>query len=118
MNNNDLSRRNFLQKTTALSAIGALGASTLLNSCGKKSAEELGLPPMNDRAPDGRKLKAGLVGCGHRGTGALLNFLSTGPGVEVGALADVFPEQVEATRERLRKYELDPGDDVGRGGGD
>ena len=107
----DLSRRNFLQKTSALGAIGALGMAPMLKSCGKLSAEELGLPPLLDRAPSGKKLSAGLIGCGHRGTGALMNWLSTGPAVEVGALADVFGEKVESVRERLRGYEIELEDD-------
>jgi myo-inositol 2-dehydrogenase / D-chiro-inositol 1-dehydrogenase len=111
MSSKDLSRRNFLQKTSAIGAIGALGMTPLLNSCGKLSTEELGLPPLLDRAPNGKKLSAGLIGCGHRGTGALMNWLSSGPGVEVGALADVFEEQVESVRERLSGYDIELEDD-------
>jgi len=108
----EVSRRSFLKKSTVATTIGAIGVSSLLSSCAnKKSHEELGLPPLLNRAPKGKKLKAGLVGCGHRGTGALLNFLSTGPGVEVGALADVFEDKVEACKDRLKKYKINVPDE-------
>lgn len=107
----EVSRRSFIQKATAVTAIGTVGASFLLSSCSNKSAKELGLPPLLNRAPKGKKLKAGLVGCGHRGTGALLNYLSAGTGLEVGALADVFEDKVEACRARLKKYKIDLDDD-------
>lgn len=111
MKNKEVSRRSFIKKSTAVTAIGAIGLSSVLTSCNKKSYEELGLPPLLDRAPKGRTLKAGLVGCGHRGTGALLNFLSTGPGVEVGALADVFADKVQECKSRLKTYKIDVADD-------
>lgn len=111
MSKKEVSRRNFIQKTATATVFGAIGMSALLSSCSKKSAEELGLPPLLDRAPKGKKLKAGLVGCGHRGTGALLNFLSSGTGLEVAALADVFEDKVEACRTRLKKYKIDLDDD-------
>ncbi len=111
MKKEDNNRREFLKKTALAGSIGLLGISAL-NSCkGKRSAEELGLPPLLDRAPGGKKLTAGLIGCGHRGTGALLNFLSTGPDVAVGALADAFPEQVTKVRDRLAQYDLSVSDE-------
>ncbi|RNC63972.1 hypothetical protein D7D25_13495 [Proteiniphilum sp. X52] len=42
------------------------------------SAEELGMFSSVDIAPDGKPLKAALVGCGDRGTGAAVDFLSSG----------------------------------------
>lgn len=111
MSKKEVSRRNFIQKTAAATIFGAIGMSTILSSCSKKSPKELGLPPLLDKAPKGKKLKAGLVGCGHRGTGALLNFLSSGYGLEVVALADVFEDKVEACRTRLKKYKIELDDD-------
>ena len=111
MSKKEVSRRNFIQKTAAATVFGAIGMSTILSSCSKKSAKELGLPPLLNKAPKGKKLKAGLVGCGHRGTGALLNFLSSGSGLEVTALADVFEDKVEACRTRLKKYKIELDDD-------
>lgn len=105
---NKQSRREFLGKAALAGAIGTIGVGSILSSCSsKKSAEELGLPPLLDRAPDGPKLKAALIGAGHRGTGAAFNFISAGPNLEVIALADVFQDKIDACRERFQKYELD-----------
>jgi myo-inositol 2-dehydrogenase/D-chiro-inositol 1-dehydrogenase len=65
------------------------------------SYEDLGLPEMLDKAPNGKKLKAGLVGCGNRGTGAALNFLAAGDGLEIVALADVFEDKLNECRTKL-----------------
>jgi myo-inositol 2-dehydrogenase/D-chiro-inositol 1-dehydrogenase len=111
MSKKEVSRRSFIQKTATATVFGAIGMSAILSSCSKKSAKELGLPPLLNKAPKGKKLKAGLVGCGHRGTGALLNFLSSGTGLEVGALADVFEDKVDACRTRLKKYKIELNDD-------
>lgn len=111
MSKKEVSRRNFIRKTATATVFGAIGMSAILSSCSKKSQKELGLPPLLDKAPKGKKLKAGLVGCGHRGTGALLNFLSSGYGLEVVALADVFEDKVEACRTRLKKYKIELDDD-------
>ena len=45
---------------------------------------------MLDQAPDGPVLKAGVIGCGGRGTGAAINFLSAGPNLQIVALGDTF----------------------------
>ncbi len=111
MSKKEVSRRSFIQKTATATVFGAIGMSAILSSCSKKSPKELGLPPLLNKAPKGKKLKAGLVGCGHRGTGALLNFLSSGSGLEVVALADVFEDKVEACRTRLKKYKIELDDD-------
>lgn len=51
------------------------------------------------------KIKVGLVGCGGRGTGAIFQALDADPDVIVTALADVFPENLEATYAALlEKY--------------
>ena len=55
----------------------------------------------NDAAPDGPVLKAGLVGCGGRGTGAVQNFLKAGPNLQIVALGDVFQDQLDKCRSRL-----------------
>lgn len=105
---NNYSRRKFLETAAFSGAVGALGFGAIISSCGrKKSNEELGLPPMLDHAPDGRKLKAGLIGTGHRGTGAAFNFLGAGPNLEVTALADVFQERINTCRDRFKKYGIE-----------
>ena len=72
-------------------------------SCDKKEewtqieskAVDYEFPPLLDKAPDGKKLRAGLVGCGNRGTGAALNFLAAGNDLELVALADIFEEGIK-----------------------
>jgi predicted dehydrogenase len=75
------------------------GAGAVLASCAKS------YPPLTfvDVAPDGPPLKAGLIGCGERGTGASLNFLKAGPNLKVVALADVFKDHLETCRNTLAK---------------
>lgn len=47
-------------------------------------------------------LRVGVIGCGARGTGAAMNCVMSSPGVEITALADVFPDRVEAALARLK----------------
>ncbi len=111
MQNKNIDRRRFIENTAIAGTLGILGASVFTGCSKKRNASELGLPLLDDRAPKGKKLKAGLIGCGHRGTGALLNFLSAGPDLEVGALADVFPDKIKDVRERLLRYKIEVPDD-------
>ncbi len=105
---NQVSRRDFLGKAILAGTVGTIGIASVLPGCStKKSHEELGLPPVLDRAPSGPKLKAGLIGTGGRGTGAALNFISAGPNLEITALADVFQDKVDECRARFRKYDLE-----------
>ena len=92
-----VNRRGFLGSVAAMSA--GLVASTSAARPQAPAREALGAP----RAPDGRTLKAGLIGCGGRGRGAMINYLDAGPGLEIAALADVFPDRVAAAREQLKK---------------
>jgi hypothetical protein len=87
----NINRRNFIGKT-ALAGIGLAGAGAVLSACSRKTPDnkELGLPPVLNGAPAGKKLRAGLVGCGARGTGAAINFISAGPDLEIIALAISF----------------------------
>jgi predicted dehydrogenase len=48
------------------------------------------------------KLKAGLIGCGGRGTTAAFDLLTGNENVELVAMADLFPEHVEQSLARLR----------------
>ena len=112
---NNLSRRNFL-KTTALAGtvgvIGGGGATGLLSSCstdnkksGKTPLREAGsyyIPNLPDMADDGKELKAGVIGCGGRGSGAAMDFLNSANGVTIIALADVFEERVDSLADKLK----------------
>lgn len=53
-------------------------------------------------APDGTLLRAGLIGCGSRGTGAAVNFLDAGPNLEVVALGDIFEDKLAKCRQNLK----------------
>jgi myo-inositol 2-dehydrogenase/D-chiro-inositol 1-dehydrogenase len=100
---NGLSRRKFLGNAAAVGAVGALGVSQLLSACDKiKIPKDLVLPPLLDQAPDGELIKAGVIGCGGRGTGAALNFLDAGPNLQVVALADVFQDRIDNCRKELK----------------
>jgi len=91
-NNNQITRRNFIG-TVAV-------ASSILIACAKPQKTYY-VPPLLDAAPDGEPLKAGLVGCGGRGTGAARDFLSAGPNLQVTALADIFQDRLDSCRQKL-----------------
>src|SRR5690349_24978466 len=76
MSNTDLSRRAFL--VTSTTAAVALGA------------------PARDR------LRAGIIGCGGRGTQAVVNLLTGNENVDLVAMADVFEDHLEGSLSRLR----------------
>ncbi len=96
-------RRNFMKDAASVAALGALGAGVLLKSCSGGSTKRGQEPDFLDEAPTGRTLKAGLIGCGGRGTGAAINFLNAGPGLEITALGDVFPERLDRCRNQLKE---------------
>lgn len=96
----------------------AIGTTTLLvgipsiTSCSSQSSkesgdikllsnEELGLPPLLEKAPEGREIKVGLIGCGGRGSGAAINFLDAGTGLKIVCIADLLPDRLEACRTLL-----------------
>ncbi len=75
------SRRGFLRTSAALAGtawIGALDPARLAHAAGSST------------------LKLGLIGCGGRGTGAAGDALASDSGTELWAVADVFPEPIEA----------------------
>ena len=69
---------------------------------------------MLEKAPEGTELKAGIIGCGGRGSGAAINFLDAGPGLTITALGDVFQDRVDSCREKIKaeiswgEYSLPP----------
>jgi len=107
-----MKRRDFLTSSALIGAGATLGvAPTALSSCSGKSEtntktvsytpDQLGMYSFVDIAPDGKPLKAALIGCGDRGTGAATQFLKAGPNVSIIALADVFPDRLESCRKKL-----------------
>jgi predicted dehydrogenase len=57
-------------------------------------------------APTSGKLKAGIVGCGGRGTQAIANLLTGNDNVELVAMADIFEDQLEGSLNKLRNNTL------------
>jgi len=103
MEKKGFSRRGFLS-STALGALGTLGAAALITSCSKsKKLGDAIVPPLLDQAPDGKPLRAGLIGCGGRGSGAAKDFLSAGPNLQIVALADLFEDRLKDCRDNLKK---------------
>lgn len=114
MSNNQFSRRKFLASAAAVGAAGTMGVGALTSCAG--SGEKSGIagaydwvpteykfPPLLATAPEGKELKAGLIGCGGRGTGAAINFLSAGTGLTITALGDVFQDRIDGCRQEIKK---------------
>ncbi len=80
------SRRDFLKTSSLLGAAMATGA-------GGSGAFA---------AADGT-IKVGLVGCGGRGTGAAVNAMAAGKDIKLVALGDMFRENLDFSRDQLRK---------------
>ena len=113
----NLTRRTFLKTSAVAGTVGMIGTGTtsFLTSCsggkkGKKGAntplKEPGsyyIPDLVDKAADGKELKAGVVGCGGRGSGAAINFLDAANGVTIIALGDVFQDKVDELADKLKK---------------
>src|SRR5215831_2838670 len=58
--------------------------------------------PWMVRAAGKEKLRAGLVGCGGRGTQAVVDLLTGTENVELVAMADVFEDHLEGSLKNLR----------------
>lgn len=102
-NKPSFSRRRFLGHAATAGAVGVV-TPALIHSCApsqKVKEVEYDLCSFLDQAPDGPELKAGLIGCGGRGSGAAQNFLDAGPNLKVVALADVLPDKLEDCRKKL-----------------
>lgn len=113
-----VSRRSFLKSSAAAGALGVIGtggAASVLTSCGGGGGEKAGaikplrepgtyyVPELPDLASDGKELKAGVIGCGGRGSGAALDFLNAANGVTIIALGDTFKEQVDNLAAKLKE---------------
>jgi len=103
-NSENQSRRRFLGSAAVIGALGTIGVSQMLSSC---KTEKLKLKSWLDKAPDGKPLKAGLVGCGGRGTGAAINFINAGNDLTIHAVADVFQDRIDNVRKRLKEENVE-----------
>ena len=112
-NTNGISRRSFLKNSALVGALGTIGATSpaILTSCSGSSDSKLQplkepgsyyVPDLVDLAKDGKELKAGVVGCGGRGSGAAFDFLNAGNGVTIAALGDTFQERVDDLANQLK----------------
>jgi predicted dehydrogenase len=112
-NENKISRRSFLKNSAlvggALSTVG-VGSTAFLNSCGDSGPKYIPLkasgtyyiPELPDKAADGRELKAGIIGCGGRASGATFDFLNAANGVTITALGDTFRDRLEELAAKLK----------------
>jgi predicted dehydrogenase len=92
-NNSRWSRRQFLKKSAvAGAACGALSALPLASSV---------------HAAGSDVIKIGLIGCGGRGSGAADNAMNAGKDVRLVAMADIFADRLQDSRERLKKIKPD-----------
>src|ERR1700690_4608536 len=87
----EISRRSFLTKSTAAGA--AATAFTIIR-------------PELVRGAGNEKLKAGLIGCGGRGTEAVRNVLTGCDNVELIAMGDAFEDRLEASIRELNETKL------------
>jgi myo-inositol 2-dehydrogenase/D-chiro-inositol 1-dehydrogenase len=107
-----ISRRTFLGTAATVGAAGIVAPSMIAGCTSSSSSSkpkepgklaELPEVAWLDKAPDGKVLKAGIIGCGGRGSGAAINFLNAGPNLQITALGDTFKDRVDSTRERIKK---------------
>ena len=97
-NQKNSSRRHFLQRTG-----GLIAASTL--------AGQLSIARAAHAAGD-ETLKVALIGCGGRGTGAIVQALNTQGPVKLWAMADLFEDKIERSLTALREKEEDRPDRI------
>lgn len=87
------SRRAFMRSSTAAAVTGAVAANLR------------GIPAVHAAGRD--TIRVGLIGCGGRGTGAAHNCAVSTEGVQIVALGDVFKNQVDGCREKLKQLVSD-----------
>ncbi|MBN2214343.1 MAG: Gfo/Idh/MocA family oxidoreductase [Bacteroidales bacterium] len=97
-----ISRRKFLGKAATVGAAGIVIPS-IISSCARGAGKKIPAVSWLDQAPDGPVLKAGVIGCGGRGTGAAINFLNAGPNLQITALGDTFRDRVDNCRFNILK---------------
>lgn len=95
---NSLDRRKFI-------GVGAVAAAGIMVGCSAngKAKREMKSVSFLDQAPDGKEIKAGLIGCGGRGTGAAINFLEAGSNLKIHALGDTFQDRIDSSKKKLNE---------------
>jgi len=78
-----LSRRHFLKTSAAVSLATLASPSSRIYAAGSD------------------KMRIGLIGCGDRGTGDAINCLKSAEGVELSAMADLFPDRLDKSLARI-----------------
>jgi len=106
MSESKIGRREFLSRSALIGAAGIVG----ISACSTKEKlvplrqpGEYYIPELPDKAIDGRELKVGVVGCGGRGSGAIINLLDAADGIVVTALGDTFQDRIDNLRTRLKE---------------
>ncbi len=84
----DPKRRDFLKTTAVVTA----GTSVGLMSSGNFAY-----------AAGSDTLRVGVVGCGGRGTGAAVNCFESSEGIEIAAMADLFEDRLDQSRQNLKE---------------
>ena len=102
MKKSSISRRNFLGKAATVGVAGVIVPS-IITSCARETKKVVAVPNFLDKAPDGPVLKAGVIGCGGRGSGAAINFLNAGPNLQITALGDTFQDRIDSCRAGILK---------------
>ena len=105
-----MKRREFFTKsalsgvalTLGITSIGNVITSCTTNKTSSSNPEDLGMFSFVDKAPDGKPLKAALIGCGGRGSGAAAQFLMAGPNLSIIALADVLSDRLNGCAQMLK----------------
>ncbi len=100
-----ISRRKFLGKAATAGAVGIISPAILTSCSSDKGATFKPVPEGTwlDQAPDGPVLKAGVIGCGGRGSGAAIQFLSAGPNLQIIALGDTFKDRIDICNAGIEK---------------
>ena len=109
----NVNRRGFL-KESALGMIGAMTVPAIITGCtptGGDKLKDVVVPELLDKAPDGRPLKAGLIGCGGRGTGAVMDFLRAGDGLQLVAIGDVLEDKMRSCHQTLKEQGVEIADE-------
>ncbi len=116
---NKISRRSFLKNSALISGaavtVGTGSIATSFTSCGGSSSSEGAstmsalkqpgsyyIPELMDKSKDGKELKAGVIGCGGRGSGAAFDFLNAANGVTITAIGDTYKDKVDGLAKKLK----------------